>query len=99
MGKQIVRVKRCSWDVMFYDDIMTGNGFIISEPAEVKIDREKKKSLYGPQSPLYGTTYEDDKHLSNVIVVIVVNLRENSLKAKPAPSVEQKFPLKEIILR
>lgn len=61
MGKQIVRVKRCSWDVMFYDDIMTGNGFIISEPAEVKIDREKKKSLYGPQSPLYGTTYEDEQ--------------------------------------
>lgn len=60
MGKEIVKVNRKSWDVLFYKDIMDGEGFIISEPAQVKIDKEKKKSLYGPQSPLYGTTYEDE---------------------------------------
>ena len=46
MGKQIVRVKRCSWDVMFYDDLITGNGFIISEPAEVKIDKDEYTKLF-----------------------------------------------------
>lgn len=60
MGKQIVRIKRISWDVAFYADMMEGDGFIISEPAQVKIDKDKKKSLYGPQSPLYGTNYEDE---------------------------------------
>lgn len=60
MGKQIVRVKKVSWDILFYKDIIDNEGFIISEPAQVKIDKDKKKSLYGPQSPLYGTTYEDE---------------------------------------
>lgn len=61
LGKQIVRINRLSWDILFYDDMINGDGFIISEPAEVKIDRERKKSLYGPQSPLYGTTYSDEQ--------------------------------------
>ena len=61
MGKQIVRVKKVSWDILFYKDLMDGTGFIISEPAQVKIDKDKKKALYGPQSPLYGTSYEDEQ--------------------------------------
>ena len=61
LSKQIVRANRISWDVEFYSDMMNGNGFIISEPSEIKVDRERKKSLYGPQSPLYGTTYSDEQ--------------------------------------
>ena len=59
--KQKVRLSRLNWDSCFYSDLLNGNGFIISEPAEVSLDGSKRKSLYGPQSPLYGTTYEDDQ--------------------------------------
>ena len=59
--KKKVRMSRLNWDACFYSDLLNGNGFIISEPAEVSLDGTKQKSLYGPQSPLYGTTYEDDQ--------------------------------------
>ena len=83
MGKQIVRVKRCSWDVMFYDDLITGNGFIISEPAEIKIDKDRKKTLYGPHMKM-------NKHLLRDIVVSVENLRDNNLKVKHVQYVVRK---------
>ena len=60
-GKQKVILKRLNWDACFYSDILTNKGFVITEPAEVSLDGSKQKSLYGPQSPLYGTTYEDDQ--------------------------------------
>jgi hypothetical protein len=56
-----VLLKRLNWDAEFYADILNGNGFVITEPAEVSLEGTKQKSLYGPQSPLYGTTYEDDQ--------------------------------------
>lgn len=56
-----VHMRRLNWDAMFYSDLLKGNSFIISEPAEVSMDGTKQKSLYGPQSPLYGTSYEDDQ--------------------------------------
>jgi len=56
-----VLFERMNWDAQFYSDLMSGEGFIISEPSEITIDGQKRKSLYGPQSPLYGTTYEDDQ--------------------------------------
>ena len=59
--KQKVRVRRLNWDVEFYHDLMTGNGFVITEPAAISLDGNKEKSLYGPQSPLYGTTYSDEQ--------------------------------------
>lgn len=58
--KEEVRFSRLNWDVEFIVDMMNGNGFIISEPAEISLDGTRKKSLYGPQSPLYGTSYEDE---------------------------------------
>ena len=59
--KQKVRLKRLNWDAEFYSDLLKGNAFIITEPAEISLDGSKHKSLYGPQSPLYGTTYEDEQ--------------------------------------
>ena len=59
--KTSVRLYRMNWDATFYSDLLRGNAFIISEPAEVSLDGSKQKSLYGPQSPLYGTSYEDDQ--------------------------------------
>lgn len=59
--KQIVDCSRINLDVEFYKDIIEGIGFEITEPAEVSLDGNKKKSLYGPQSPLYGTTYSDEQ--------------------------------------
>lgn len=59
--KQKVRLKRLNWDAEFYSDLLKGNAFIITEPSEITLDGSKHKSLYGPQSPLYGTTYEDEQ--------------------------------------
>lgn len=61
MGKEIVHVVRRNWDIDFYNDILSGDGFIITEPAIVSLDDSKVKSMYGAQSPLYGTSYEDDQ--------------------------------------
>lgn len=63
MGKQRVRIKRLNFDALFYHSIMSGNGFIISEPPSVRIESGEaaRKSLYGPRSSLYGTTFEDEQ--------------------------------------
>lgn len=60
MGKQSVRLTRLNWDVEFLKDIISNNGFIITEPATFQLDDNKQKSLYGARSPLYGTSYEDE---------------------------------------
>lgn len=59
--KKRARFSRIDLDATFYSDILTGNGFIISEPAEVTINGQRKKSLYGARSPLYGTDYSDEQ--------------------------------------
>ena len=59
--RQIVRMKRRNWDADFFASMLTNNAFVISEPAEVTIDGTRRRSLYGPQSPLYGTTYDDEQ--------------------------------------
>ena len=61
MGKQIVKTRRLNWDSCCYHDLATGNGFLITEPADMSLDGEKRKSLYGPRSVLYGTTYSDEQ--------------------------------------
>ena len=58
--RQRVQFKRLNWDTEFYRDIFTNNGFVITERAEFITDEGKKKSLYGPRSILYGTSYEDE---------------------------------------
>lgn len=58
--KQMVRFRRLNWDIEYYHDLINGNGFQITEPAKVSLDGSKEKSLYGPESPLYGTSYEDE---------------------------------------
>ena len=60
MGKQSVRACRRNWDIDFLHDIISGNGFIISEPATFNVDETKQKTLYGARSILYGTSYEDE---------------------------------------
>lgn len=60
-AKRKVKFNRLNWDALYYSDILNGDGFTITEPAEVSLDGSKQKSLYGPQSPLYGTTYEDEQ--------------------------------------
>lgn len=59
-NKQMVRFRRLNWDIEYYYDLINGNGFQITEPAKVSLDGSKEKSLYGPESPLYGTSYEDE---------------------------------------
>ena len=55
-----VRAHRLNWDNLYYEDLITRKGFQITEPATVSLDGSKMKSLYGPDSPLYGTNYEDE---------------------------------------
>lgn len=59
-NKISVNISRRDWNTDYYMDMLTGNGFEITEPAEVSLDGSKEKPLYGPQSPLYGTDYEDE---------------------------------------
>ena len=60
MGKERVRVKILNWDVEAYYDLINGTGFICNEPGQIDIDGEKKKTMNGPQSPRFGTTYGDE---------------------------------------
>lgn len=60
-SKQKVILSRLNWDIEYFKDIITGNGFEITEPAEVDTSEGKVKTLYGSQSPLYGTTYSDEQ--------------------------------------
>lgn len=60
MGKQRVRISRMNWDIEYLSDIISNNGFLITEPATFQVDETKQKSLYGARSTLYGTSYEDE---------------------------------------
>lgn len=60
-NKRRVRIRRINWDALFYSNLIDGSGFIITEHAEVALDGSKKKAMYGAQSPLYGTSYEDEQ--------------------------------------
>lgn len=60
-SKQKVKISRLNWDAEYYFDLLNGRGFQITEPAEISLDGNREKSLYGPQSPLYGTTYGDEQ--------------------------------------
>lgn len=59
--KKYVSFSRRSWDVDYMYDIIYGKGFNITEPARITLDGVQKKSLYGAQSPLYGTSFEDEQ--------------------------------------
>ena len=61
MGKKRAMLARMDWDTAFYADMQNDVGFQITEPAEISLDGSKEKSMYGPQSPLYGTTYGDER--------------------------------------
>lgn len=64
MGKRHVTLDRLNWDVEYLNSLGSGLGFTITEPAAVSIDGMKKKSLYGPRSELYGTTYGDEQEFT-----------------------------------
>jgi len=59
--KQAVYISRRNLDADFYYDMKNGDAFVISEPGEITLDGNRRKSLYGPQSPLYGTNYDDEQ--------------------------------------
>ena len=61
MSKTRIKFRRLNWDVQFHVDMMNGLGFQITEPVEVSLDGTKERTLYGAQSPLYGTTYGDER--------------------------------------
>ena len=58
---EYVVASQVSWDILFYDDIMNHDGFVISDPATMSLDGKKEKTMFGPNSPLFGTTYGDEQ--------------------------------------
>lgn len=61
MAKQKVYATRRNWDADCYNDLNSGNGFLITEPADITMDGIKRKSIYGARSVLYGSTYSDEQ--------------------------------------
>lgn len=59
--KNKVRIKRRNWEIDYMQDIISGRGFTIREPATVNVDDINKKSLHGSRSPLYATDYSDEQ--------------------------------------
>lgn len=59
--KSFVIFERLNWDDEYYNDLISGVGFTITEPPEISMDETKEKSLYGPQSPLYGSSFSDEQ--------------------------------------
>lgn len=57
----IVRTRRMNWDIAFYDDMINNDGILITEPANISLDGKIVKTMNGPNSPLFGTNYEDDQ--------------------------------------
>ena len=45
-----VKPIRLNWDIEFLYDIITNNGFLITEPATFQLDDTKQKALYGSRS-------------------------------------------------
>lgn len=64
MGKKHVRIVRRNWDVEYFCSLKNGTGFTITDPASTSLDGEKKKSMFGPRSELYGTTYGDEQEFA-----------------------------------
>lgn len=59
--KRKVVFERTNWDVWFYTDIANDEGFIITQSAAVTLDGKFINSQYGVNSPLFGTSYEDEQ--------------------------------------
>lgn len=59
--KNKVKIKRRNWEIDYMQDIISGRGFTIREPATVNVDDISKKSLFGSRSPLYATDYSDEQ--------------------------------------
>lgn len=64
MSEKHAVLYRMNWDDEFYHDMQSGLGFEITEPTVVTMDETKEKTLYGARSPLYGTTYGDERAFS-----------------------------------
>ena len=59
-AKQHAKIRRMNWDVQACIDLQCGDGFLVTDPAEFVMDDTKQKSMNGPQSPRFGTSYEDE---------------------------------------
>lgn len=55
-----VMFPRLNWDTWFYSSIANGDGFMVTQSAAVTLDGKITKSQYGTNSPLFGTSYEDE---------------------------------------
>lgn len=64
MGKRRVEMNFLNWDAECYHDLATGNGFLITDPPTLEFEGGKTRAMFGPQSPIYGTSISDDQELS-----------------------------------
>lgn len=61
INDMVVKTRRLNWDIAYYDDLANNDGFRITEPANISLDGKIVKTMEGPNSPLFGTNYEDDQ--------------------------------------
>lgn len=59
--KNKVAINRLNWDCECLYDVITGRGFIITQPSTFQMDHKTIKSVYGARSPLYGTDFSDEQ--------------------------------------
>jgi hypothetical protein len=57
MSNRYVETIKISYDQEFLTDMISGNGFLISDPVKFK-DISETESVHGPRSTLYGTPLE-----------------------------------------
>lgn len=61
---KVFMFRPADFDTMYHIDLWTENGFTITDPVSDPLsDDPKKKNVYqyGPRSPLYGATFEDEE--------------------------------------
>jgi len=100
MSKKKVYVERLNFDAEFVKDIMTGNGFRITERTNVTdIDNDKEKAVFGLYSPLYGTDYSDEQAFVERYSCKCKNLQGKVFEGEECPLCHTKVEYKDINIK
>ena len=59
-SSRVIHSSWADWDVMFYKEVTSGKGFLVTENSTVKIDGETHFTMHGTESPLFGTAFGDE---------------------------------------
>ena len=101
MSKKKVFIEHLNLDAEFIKDMMTGNGFRITEKASITdIDSKKKeKALFGMYSPLYGTDYSDEQAFVERYTCKCHNIQGKMFEGETCPLCKTKVEYKNINIK